>query len=284
MRRSRLTVLVAAPVLALGVVAGCGSDGGGSSSGTSASSGSSSSASPSSSASSSSASSSSRGALSTGDFGTRVYDALKKAGTARFAVTVAFGAQRSTGEGEVDLSTSPPASRVTQEAAGSGRTEAILVGGKFYLKSPQLGSKYLEIDPTDKTGPGALLGSMGATADPGRVLKAMDAAAKVTAVGTEEVGGVSTTHYRVVVPRDALVKALGTDPRVANVLPPEVAYDMWVDDQDLVRKQSGVVTVASNKVTTTTTFTDFGKPVTIKAPPASQTTTRVPGAPTTTGS
>lgn len=284
MRRSRLTVLLTAPVLSLGLVAGCGGGAGGSSSGAS-SSGSSSSPSASESASaSSSASSSAQGALSTGDFGTRVYDALKKAGTARFAVTVAFGAQRSTGQGEVDLSTSPPASHVTQEVAGAGRTEAILVGGKLYLKSPQFGAKYLEIDPTDKTGPGALLGSMGATADPGRVLKAMDAAAKVTAKGTEQVGGVSTTHYRVVVPRDALVKALGTDPRVAKVLPPQVAYDMWVDDQDLVRKQTGVVTVASNTVTTTTTFRDFGKPVTIKAPPSSQTTTRVPGATATTGS
>ena len=282
MRRSRLTVLVAAPVLSLGLVAGCGSDGGGSSSGASSSS---SSSSPSAAASSSaSPSASARGALSTGDFGTRVYAALKKAGTARFALDVGFGSQHSTGQGEVDLSSSPPASRVTQEVPGAGRTEAVLVGGKVYVKSAQLGPKYLLIDPTDKKGLGAMMGSMGAGADPGRVLKAMDAAAKVTSEGTEQVGGVSTTRYRVVIPRDALVEALGTDPRVASALPPQVAYDTWVDDQDLVRKQTGVVKVAGNTVTTTTTYSDFGKPVTIQAPPASQTTTKLPGAPATTGS
>ena len=276
---TRLVALAVAPVLSLGVLAGCGSSGGSSGSDSSSgSSGSSASSSPSPSSDASSSGSGASGALTTGDFGSRVYAAMQKAGTISFTLTTQLGSQRTTGRGQADLTSSTPSSKVTQQLpGGAGQVDVVLTGGIVYLKTPQFGPKWVKIDPKAKSGLGALLGSLGTNADPGRALKAMDEAAKVTKVGTEQVDGADTTRYRVTVPKEALVKALGADQRMTAALPAQIVYDMWVDGRDLVRKQTSTIAAAGQQVTTTVTYSGFGDPVSIKAPPASQTTTQVPG-------
>lgn len=278
MRRHSVLRLLAAPVAAALLLAGCGS------------------AEPSSSGTTTKDSSSANGdsgdsgdaggpstnasALSTGDFGSRVYAAFQKAGTLHFELDTAVAGQRSTGSGEADLSGSTVASSVTQKLpGGAGQVQALLVDGFFFLKSPQFGPKWVKIDPKAKTGLGALVGQFGANSDPSRILKAMDSAATVTKKGSEQVDGVETTKYHVVLPRKALVEALGTDVRIAALLPEDVEYDMWVDGDDLVRKQVSALKVAGQSSTTTITYSKFSDPVSITAPPAAQTTTKVPGMP-----
>jgi hypothetical protein len=100
-----------------------------------------------------------------------------------------------------------------------------------------------------------------------RTLQHGAVAADVNRLGTETVGGVSTTHYRVAV-GEANTKAL---------VPTE---DAWVDGEHLVRKVShdftapvsatGGKTALAHTVLTMT-FSDFGTPVTVAPPPATDT-------------
>ena len=119
--------------------------------------------------------------------------------------------------------------------------------------------------------------------DPTQVLDYLRAASgKIEKVGTEDVRGVSTTHYRATVDLDkvadqapanlrktfrasirSLKQGLGRD---------KIPVDVWVDDQDLVRRLAEHLTIAGGgKIDFAVDFYDFGTPVSVSPPPASQT-------------
>ena len=279
MRRTSKARILAAPAVAtLLVLGGCGSSDSGSDAGSSSSD---SSASPSQGSDEGSGEDSGDAAgsgaeLTKADFGDRVYAAFQDAGTLAFTITTT-GAGSSTGEGQADLSGDQVASKVSQEVQGVGKVEAIVVDGLFYLKSAQLsGEKWLKIDPNAKDGLGALIGSLGANSDPSQLLKVMSQATEVTAEGQEEVEGTETTKYHVVLPRKAFASTLGDNPQVTQMLPQQVEFDMWVDGDDQLRKATYELAVGGQKTGSTVTYRDFGEPVSIEAPPASQVTTKSP--------
>lgn len=274
MRRTSLLRLAVVPVVSLVVLTGCGSSEEGSSSGGSSDS---SSSSGSSEESGDSGSEQAAEPLTKADFGDRIYAAFKDAGTLKFTLDQSGSGASIKGTGEADLSGDQPASKVMTGA--NGTDEAIVVDGFFYLKSAQIGTgdKYLKVDPKAKDGLGAFVGALGGNSDPSKILQVMNQASEVTAEGQEEVDGEPTTKYHVVLPRAAFAKALGSDARVTQLLPEQIEFDMWVDGEDRVRKQVQQLEVAGQKSTTTVTYSDFGKPVDIEAPPASQTTTKAPG-------
>ena len=84
-------------------------------------------------------------------------------------------------------------------------------------------------------GLGALVGSLGGNSDPAKLLQVMNQASEVSEEGIEEVGGVETTKYHVVLPREAFAETLGDNPQITQMLPKTVEFDMWVDGDDLVR-------------------------------------------------
>ncbi|MQA97146.1 MAG: LppX_LprAFG lipoprotein [Streptosporangiales bacterium] len=99
-------------------------------------------------------------------------------------------------------------------------------------------------------------------------------------VGTEEVGGVQTTHYTGTYDPEASMAKL--DPKTREAAQKAMAgmkdmkFDLWVDDQQLPRKMVLRGKVASKEtgagsMAMTMLFSDFGEPVNISAPPASQT-------------
>lgn len=272
MRRTSLLRLAVVPVVSLVLLTGCGSSEEGSSSG-----GSSSASSSSEESAGSEETEAAAEPLTKADFGDRIYAAFQEAGTLSFTLEQG-GAAETTGSGEADLSGKQVASRVTTEGAGIGKVEAIVLDGLFYVKSAQLsGDKWLKIDPQAKDGFGALVGSLGGNSDPSKLLEVMNQASEVTAEGQEEVGGVETTKYHVVLPREAFAATLGDNPQVTQMLPKQVEFDMWVDADDLVRKQVSELTVGQQKTSSTITYSGFGEPVEIEAPPASQITTKAPG-------
>jgi hypothetical protein len=69
---------------------------------------------------------------------------------------------------------------------------------------------------------------------------------------------------------EAVAKTLGGLAAAAGNLPKSVTYDLYVDQDHLMRRV--VMTVA--KQTITMTVSKWGEPVDIKAPPASQVMTR----------
>ena len=105
-------------------------------------------------------------------------------------------------------------------------------------------------------------------------------------VGTEDVRGSATTHYRAVVD---LNKAADQSPTARDAIKSTVKLlgsssmpvDVWVDAQGRVRRMKYVVDLSKSKVTASTasvpgsvTFTlelfDFGVPVQAVVPPADQ--------------
>jgi hypothetical protein len=122
------------------------------------------------------------------------------------------------------------------------------------------------------------------------ILKLLDQAGDLQTVGTEQVRGADTTHYRgnldlasalAEVSADERAKAeselgkVGIDPSMATV-----PVDVWIGTDGLVRRvQIGVQGLESTASTTagndlggtfTMEFYDFGQPVAITVPPADQ--------------
>lgn len=212
--------------------------------------------------------------MTTSDFGTRLMAAQKKAGSYTFTMTTSAAGQKSTGSGMARTDSSTPEASTKMEVGGQ-TIESVVTGGFYYMKAPMLKTEkpWLKIDPNAKTGLGALIGQMGGSGDPAKNLAALTAASEVTKLGTEDVKGTSTTRYKVVVPRDAMVKAMGFPDQMAAMLPAEIGYEIWADSKDLPRRMVSKMTIQGQEATTEVEFDDFGKKVDIKAPPADQVTT-----------
>lgn len=82
--------------------------------------------------------------------------------------------------------------------------------------------------------------------------------------GEEEVDGVSTTHYTATVRTADVRKELGlaADPNA----PETMIYDVWLDEDDLIRKMS----FTQNGANAVLTASDWGEPVSITKPKGSE--------------
>lgn len=232
----------------------------------------------SSSSSSSAGSEASATPLTASDIGQRLSSAQKKAGTFSFDVTTDSGGQQVEGTGKADISGAQVASDVTLDVGGQ-QIQAIATGGVFYFKSAifKTAKPWLKIDPSAKSGLGSVLGQLGANADPSRALAALGKASKVTAGGSKQIDGEQTTRYDVVLPTSALGSTLGYPETLLKELPDNLTYRLYVDGDDLVRRQDSSLTVRGTKVDTSITFDDYGEDVSVTAPPAGQVTTTAPG-------
>lgn len=124
-----------------------------------------------------------------------------------------------------------------------------------------------------------------APSDPGAFLESFqEAEGEVELVGPEEIRGISTTHYRIMI--DEQWAETLTDEEMGDLeeqgFSPDAEFplELWVDDDGLVHRMS-IVAEASQledaegefeSMTMTFDFFDFGQPVTIEPPPADQVT------------
>ena len=131
---------------------------------------------------------------------------------------------------------------------------------------PGIGNgKYVKMDLDDPNSP---LGSIGSQLDPQQAMESFSAGIeKVTYVGDD--GGLD--QYEVTVDTKKMLEEMGqsgSDGALGG-MPDEMSYDVWLDDQDRVTK----MTVDLGKAgTLEMTLSDFGKDVSIEAPPADQVT------------
>jgi hypothetical protein len=222
----------------------------------------------------------------------RAGDELAKAGSAKFrGTTTADGGSedsRVTFDGAFNFG--DRAGRYSVDVAalglqGSGKVRARLVGGVLYLSldalgagrsgsTPQLeGKKWLKLDPAF-FGEGQI-----GQSDPNGSLDALrGAASDVERVGSENVRGTRTTHYRVTLdveqavanaPEDqreqvrGSVTALGSEP---------IPADVWVDGKGRLRKMRLRVSGSLTGATGTLGFEyfDLGARVSVKEPPAGE--------------
>lgn len=144
-----------------------------------------------------------------------------------------------------------------------------LVDGKTYVQMEMFGDKWIAA-PTGTDLP--------ATSDPLAQLDSLKDVSDLQEVGTEDVNGVSATHYTGTIdlakalkasglPDDqveAAEKALGKGGSSAKI-------DIWVDDSDRIVKVNQTLDMSVGdkgdaSVTTSMTFSDFGTDVNVEAP------------------
>ena len=213
--------------------------------------------------------------LSVDDFYPSVMAAMKDAETFAFETTSGSAGQTQTMAGQARFSDAG----VEMKAASTGAQamEMILVGQAMYMKSPDLGAgdKWLKIDLSD---PDSIFGMIGKATDPEVMFKAMEAPKKLELVGSEDVDGVETNHYRITLDPAQYLDAMDFPAAMADMLPKEMVTEMWVDADNLPRKFAQTLeipAVGGGKATSSTTegsYSDFGADVEIEEPPASEVT------------
>jgi hypothetical protein len=204
--------------------------------------------------------------------------------------TMTAAGQSFEGEGDLRLG-SAPAMQMVMRVPEMGEMTVLLVDDAFYLKLPtelQSGKAWLK---ADLTGDNELARSLGASVrqmkqngDPSQLLKQLDAAGEITSTKQEDLNGVSTTHYSVIVDVEKLVasqadpdmKKMAEDAKTAGVT--TIPIELWLDQENLPVRMtmdlavSDPATKKTEKVTMTVDYSDWGKTVDITPPPADQVT------------
>ncbi|WP_110183215.1 LppX_LprAFG lipoprotein [Nocardioides solisilvae] len=199
------------------------------------------------------------------DFAEILEAALEGATTAAVTMTTSGGQADVEMTGDIDYSTTPPSSKMTVQDETTGEVELISLGAVSYVKSPDLGGKYMKID---LSGAMESLSGNGLGLDPGSSMENMKKGMKsVVHQGEEEVDGEDLTRYTLTLDTKAM---LGDELGAVGGVPEEMAYDIWFDEDGLYRRVEADLGSAAG--TMTMTLSDWGKDVSIEEPPADQVT------------
>jgi len=193
-------------------------------------------------------------------------DAIEKQETAHFSMSTSSGGMSLSAEGDMAFRGAQQNMAMTMDgsAFGAGDIEMRLVDQVLYLSMPPMTAKgkFVEIRPGDKTSPFAGMAGQMQGVDPRDTFKAFeDGLRKVDFVGEESVAGEDLEHYRLTVDFRAAAKAQGM-PRMAG-MPRTVAYDMWLDEDALMRR---VEFAMAQQMSMVMEMSDWGEPVRITAP------------------
>jgi hypothetical protein len=226
--------------------------------------------------------------LEPAEFYPAVMGALQEAGTFAFSISTSTD---SAGAGAMDMQgvMRYDDGGIDMEATGSGQgadgLEMIMLDKVLYLTGAGMGmdlgdKKWLKIDMSD---PDSIFGMLGKSTDPALMFKAMEEPKEFELLGTEEVDGVETNHYRVVMDTAAYAEAMEIPAQMSSAMPKDIAVEMWVDADNLPRKFRQELEVPAmgggpaSSSTTEGTYSDYGTDVTIEAPPASEVSDDLPG-------
>lgn len=184
------------------------------------------------------------------------------------------------GEGDFDNTTHQGAMTAHATVGGINlQIDEILDGTTIYMKSPLFaatmpaGKAWLKLD-LEKFGKSKGIDfSALMTQDPNQTFAQLQASGQVTVVGDETIGNVPTTHYQGHVdvsklPQGANIQALTK----AKYGP----FNVWIGKDDGYVHQMALTysyvtpAVGRQTATITTTYSDFGKTVTVNVPPDSE--------------
>ncbi|WP_037912326.1 LolA-like protein [Actinacidiphila yeochonensis] len=150
---------------------------------------------------------------------------------------------------------------------------ASMFGGKHWIEYP-----YSSVDSLSGASDGTFQVTQGIS--PAQAVVAALASKDVRAVGKESVRGVPTTHYRGTVQVSQAAKELTrlTEKQaqslrlsLSKVDATSETIDMWVSAANLPVKVVSVTDTRNGTLTSTAYYSDFGKAVTVQAPPAADT-------------
>jgi hypothetical protein len=174
------------------------------------------------------------------------------------------------------------------DVAGMGTTKLVVVGDTFYMKLPtetQPGKPWVKIDasgddPLSKA-LGGVIKQAKESGDPSKVLAQVQDAGEITGKKQESLNGKNTTHYTVVVDAKKAAEKLQPELRAAmdqaiKAGVDKYPFDIWLDEEDLPVRIAITTpfvnpqTQKSDEVKATVDYTDWGKTVSVTAPPADQ--------------
>jgi hypothetical protein len=183
---------------------------------------------------------------------------------------------------------SAPGMDLNYELPGIGSAKMILANDVFYFQLPtQLatGKPWVKIDvdgddPLSKALGGALKETK-KNSDPSQVLTQIKDAGQITGTTQENLNGKATTHYSVTVDINKAVEKLDPSLRselekVAKAGVSTYPLEVWVDQESLPVRITvdtpftNPSTQQTDQVKMTLDYSDWGKAVTIAAPPADQ--------------
>ena len=200
--------------------------------------------------------------------------------SAHIALEITLSGQKLTGSGDETLKNGElTALDLTENLpGGQGAIEVVVVDGKTYAKLPpslnSTDTPWLVVTPDSANQVIQQLASSLDTAlnsaSLGSVGVFTRAAKSVEGKGTANIGGVETTHYKVVVDVAKLPADTPGKSELESSGLTEIPIDLYVDDQGRPVQINEELTLQGTTVTTKATVSDFNKPVTIKAPPANQ--------------
>ncbi|MCP3819843.1 DUF1396 domain-containing protein [Streptomyces sp. A3M-1-3] len=200
-------------------------------------------------------------------------------------------------EARASMSIKPPAMQMSMRGGTAGETgevEIRLVDGAMYMNGGKEaaaemdGKSWLKFD-LSALGKGSAgadpLGGLSDQADrnPAQDSASLTAAKDLRKVGEETVDGVRTTHYAGTVTIAAMRASLkgqdaATEERREKGLKQyesmgvdALTMDMWVDENDHTKQFRTRGAADKGPLDLTIKFLDYNKPVTVKAPPASET-------------
>lgn len=195
--------------------------------------------------------------------------------------TVTSGTQVITMVGEGDFRNDGNVGVLTVRSTSGAMTgtdvQTVVQGTRIYLTSSALrghlpgGKAWLSFDVAKEAKAiGVGLPASVASQSPADMLARLKTTADVSVAGHGKVDGVATTHYSAILDPDRaakLSKALGVTISYAPL-------DVWVDRAGLVRRihlayvQSGSSVLPASSLESTMTFSRYGEPVKVSAPPA----------------
>jgi hypothetical protein len=204
---------------------------------------------------------------SASDFVDRYRAAFDAITTAHATMTMEIMGGKMTGAGDLDYSHDHPAASMTMNGGllGSGNMEIRLVDDVMYMNLGSMtGGKFARLPLDDPNNP--LGGTFADALDPSRAMDSMQSALQqVTYVGHDSAGD----HYRATVDTAKMLANMGQKVPADAGLPKTMTYETWFDDQGRFTK---MVIDMGSLGTTTMQLSDFGKDVSIEAPPTSEVT------------
>jgi hypothetical protein len=218
-------------------------------------------------------------------------NATTTAGTAEFGiaghVTAAGQTVPISGNGALDMHNQRIRMSMSFPIPGMGSitTDALFDGQAVYMHLPEgmaqripLGKPWIKLDLAALAkSSGVDLGQLNQAnqGNPADMLQALKAVGSSTKVGSENIGGVATSHYRATIdPQKALdtipdkQSAAALEQMLATSGLNSIPIDVWVDRAGRVRRESMKFSAAGTSMDMTVSFTRFGVPVDT-TPPAS---------------
>ncbi|HEX3929198.1 MAG TPA: hypothetical protein VHW64_00725 [Nocardioides sp.] len=203
-----------------------------------------------------------------------VQGAAAKITTAKVSMAGTASGQRYTMKGALDLTGSKPAMDMTMNlgSAGMSGVEMRLVDDTMYMRLGQMTQgKFVKFDLNDPSSPLGSLTSSLDQLDPSKMMSDLKPSTfrGVRLVGTDSSG----KHYHAVLVTANAPQLKGLPASETADLPKTMAYDVWLDGKGRLTK---FVVSIPKLLKLTAHYTDYGAPVHIAAPPASQ-ITAMPG-------